>query len=215
MILKSDLNIKQREFWEGDFGEDYLNRIKTLEDYNQWYEENVGFPEEEIWKKYFSGFDKNMSILEVGSNVGIKLSLLKKMGFRNLTGIEINKNAYEIAKKNNPSITWINSSIDSFEPDKSFDLVFTSLVLIHINPEALNSIIKKIIKISKKYIFGFEYYADILTEIPYRGHRNVMWKQNFPLLFMQLEPTLKQIISEKIPYKNNNLQDIVYLFEKN
>ena len=213
--MKSDLNIKQREFWEGDFGEDYLNRIKTLEDYNQWYEENVGFPEEEIWKKYFSGFDKNMSILEVGSNVGIKLSLLKKMGFRNLTGIEINKNAYEIAKKNNPSITWINSSIDSFEPDKSFDLVFTSLVLIHINPEALNSIIKKIIKISKKYIFGFEYYADILTEIPYRGHRNVMWKQNFPLLFMQLEPTLKQIISEKIPYKNNNLQDIVYLFEKN
>src|SRR3989344_5376417 len=116
------------------------------------------------------------------------------MGFRNLTGIEINKNAYEIAKKNNPSITWITSSIDSFEPDKSFDLVFTSLVLIHINPEALNSIIKKIIKISKKYIFGFEYYADILTEIPYRGHRNVMWKQNFPLLFMQLEPTLKQII---------------------
>jgi pseudaminic acid biosynthesis-associated methylase len=212
--LESDLNKNQQEFWKGDFGADYRNRIQTLESYNQFYEENVGFSEEELWKKHFSKFDRNMKILELGSNVGVKLSILKKMGFNNLTGVEINKKTYEIAKQNDPSINWINSSIDSFEPNEKFDLVFTSLVLIHINPKAVNSIIKKMIKISKKYLFGFEYFANELTEIPYRGHRNVMWKQNFPHLFKELEPSLKEIIVEKIPYKNNDLQDVMYLFEK-
>ena len=41
-----------------------------------------------------------------------------------------------------------------------------------------------------------------------------MWKQNFPHLFKELEPSLKEIIVEKIPYKNNDLQDVMYLFEK-
>ena len=212
--MKPDLNTNQREFWKGDFGEDFRNRHQELENYNQWYMENVGVPEEDFWKKYFSKLDKNLKIVELGCNVGVKLSILKKMGFKNLTGVEINKNAYEIAKRNDPSITWINSSIDSFEPDEPFDLVFTSFVLIHINPETLNTIIKKMVNISKKYIFGFENYGEKLTEIPYRGHSNVLWKQNFPALFKELEPSLKEIAIEKIPYKHDNLEDVIYLFEK-
>jgi|TARA_B110000495_G_C23032160_1_gene615088 trans-aconitate methyltransferase len=136
------------------------------------------------------------------------------MGFNNLTGVEINKNTYEIAKRNDPSINWIHSSIDSFEPDEPFDLVYTSLVLIHINPKVLIPIIKKMLKLSKMYVFGFEYYADTLTEIAYRGHQNVLSKQNFPSLFKQLEPSLKEITIEKIPYKNSDLVDVVYLFKK-
>ena len=213
--MEPDLNTNQREFWKGDFGEDFRNRASTLENNNQWYMENVGIPEEDFWKKYFSKLDKDLKIIELGCNVGVKLSILKKMGFNNLTGVEINKNAYEIAKRNDPSITWINSSIDSFDPDESFDLVFTSFVLIHINPEALNSIIKKMINVSKKYIFGFENYAEKLTEISYRGHSNVLWKQNFPALFKELEPSLETVIIEKIPYNNNDLVDVIYLFKKN
>jgi|TARA_B110000495_G_C23032160_1_gene615087 hypothetical protein len=76
--LETNFNADQQEFWKGDFGENYLNRVQTLENYNQYYEENVGFPEEDIWKKYFSGFDRNMKILELGCNVGVKLSILKK-----------------------------------------------------------------------------------------------------------------------------------------
>ena len=213
--MEPDLNTNQREFWKGDFGEDFRNRASTLENNNQWYMENVGIPEEDFWKKHFLKFDRDLKILELGSNVGVKLLILKKMGFNNLTGVEINKNAYEIAKRNDPSITWINSSIDSFEPDEPFDLVFTSFVLIHINPETLNAIIKKMINISKKYIFGFENYAEKLTEISYRGHSNVLWKQNFPALFKELEPSLETVIIEKIPYNNNDLVDVIYLFKKN
>ncbi len=139
--MTSEFN--QQNFWKGDFGETYLNRIPTIESYNQWYLEHVGFPEEDLWKKHFSNFDKNMSILELGSNVGVKLSILKKMGFENLTGVEINQHAYETAKKNLPDIDWIHSSIEEFESSKQYDLVYTSLVLIHISPTVLPSIIKK------------------------------------------------------------------------
>ncbi len=41
-----------------------------------------------------------------------------------------------------------------------------------------------------------------------------MWKQNFPQLFKELEPSLKELTIEKIPYKHDNLEDVVYLFEK-
>jgi len=36
----------------------------------------------------------------------------------------------------------------------------------------------------KKYIWGFEYYADEYTEIPYHRKRNMLWKTNFPKLYL-------------------------------
>ena len=137
------------------------------------------------------------------------------MGFSNLSGLEVNKNAYEIAKKCNPDISFINSSIEKFESNREqFDLVYTSGVLIHIHPSALNAVINKIVNLTKKYIFGFEYYSDVLVEVPYRDHTNVCWKQNFPLLFKKLFPSLTTIKEEKIHYKNNDLCDIAYLLDK-
>ena len=41
---------------------------------------------------------KNLKILELGCNVGINLEILKKMGFNNLYGLEINNKAIEIAR---------------------------------------------------------------------------------------------------------------------
>jgi len=182
---------------------------------NENYKRLTGIATNEIYEKNFDDIDRKSVILELGCNIGLKLSILYKMGFRNLYGLEINKKAYRIAKENNPDINFINSSIEDFETnDKKFDLVYTSGVLVHIHPSNLDMVIKKIINLSKKYIFGFENFSENLAEKKYRGQSNVLWKQNFPILFKKFLPTIRIIKEEKIPYKIENLCDITYLLEK-
>ena len=109
----------------------------------------------------------------------------------------------------------LNSSIEEYDSKgKTFDLVFTSVVLIHQNPKIIESIIQKIIDLSHKFIFGHEFFSENLEEIKYRENSNVMWKQNFPALFQKINPNLKLLKEEEIPYKQNNLFDKAYLFQK-
>ena len=210
----AEKNTQQREFWTGDFGTEYIERNKTIETVNELYKEQTGITVEKIFESFFEKIDRDCTIIELGCNVGLNLSVLNKIGFKNLTGLEINKSAFSIAKKNNPNISFINSSIEDFEVTKTFDLVYTAGVLIHINPDTLPLIIKKIDKLSKKYIFGFEYYSDYLEEIKYRNNESTCWKQNFPELIKKFNPSFKTIKQEKFQYKDENICDIAYLLEK-
>jgi pseudaminic acid biosynthesis-associated methylase len=215
MVDNYESNSDQRKFWSGEFGDSYINRNYSTDQMNQLYKQRTGITFEDVLTKFLIDIDKNSKILELGCNIGLVLSSLKKLGFKNLYGLEINKKSFEIAKENNSDITFINSSIEDYDPKgEKFDLVYTSGVLIHIHPGALNSIIHKMVGLTSEYIFGSEYYSDNLVEIKYREHTNVLWKQNFPLLFTKLYPSIKKIKEEKIYYKNEDLCDIVYLLKK-
>jgi len=208
-----ELNSEQRKIWEGNFGDQYIDRNMTLNSVNEKLFEDMGINLEDLITYFFSDIDRNSSILELGCNVGLNLSILKKMGFKKLFGVEINKKAYEIAQQTHPDIKFFNSSIEEFQPNQKFDLVFTAGVLIHINPELIPSIISKIIDLTNKYIFGFEYHSEEIIEISYRGKENSCWKQDFPKHFFnnaELIWTKKKIF----PYKNGKDTDIAYLLEK-
>jgi len=102
--------------------------------------------------------DKNIKILEIGSNVGRNLNLLLKEGFNNLTGVEINPIAIEYMEKYFPEL---NERIDIYQSsienciklfsDNQFDLVFTMAVLEHIHPDS-EWIFKEIVRITKGLI---------------------------------------------------------------
>lgn len=207
--------LEQQKFWMSDFGNSYVDRSKNLDLVNQIYKNRTGTTFNQIYESFFNNLDKNSKIIELACNVGLKLSILKQLGFKNLYGVEINKKAYEVAKDANPDITFFNSSIEDFDPNgKKFDIVCVSGILVHIHPEHLNSIIHKIISLSKKFIFGLENYSDDPTEVVYRGHSNKLWKQNFPNLYRELYPNIKTIKEQKILHKPGPLVDIAYLFEK-
>jgi len=210
----AEKNTQQRELWMSNFGTDYINRNKTIEVVNELYKKQTGITVEKIFNKFFDEINSESTIIELGCNVGLNLSVLNKMGFKNLTGLEINETAFSIAKKNNPDINFIHSSIENFEFTETYDLVYTAGVLIHINPDTLPLIITKMGQLSKKYIFGFEYFSENLVEIKYRNNENTCWKQNFPLLFKKLFPSIKTVKEEKIHYKKENLCDIAYLLRK-
>ncbi len=207
-------NLNQREFWLGEFGDSYMQRNNNIDKINEEYAKETGISVEQIFHKFFDKVNRKSKILELGCNIGLNLNMLQKMGFTNLSGVELNKKALDIAQKNNNDITFINSSIENFKTSETYDLVYTADVLIHIHPSALKSIINKIINLTNNYIFGFEYYSDNLTEIKYRNYSNVCWKQNFPFVFKKLLPSLKVIKEEKFHYRQIDLVDIAYLLQK-
>ena len=209
-----DINSKQREFWKGNFGAEYAERNFSLKNVNSSYEKETGVTVESIFQTFFKKINRNSKILELGCNVGLNLGILGNMGFNNLTGLEINSETIKLAKTRNSEITFINSSIEEYDSEnEKFDLVFTAGVLIHINPKVLDLILNKIIKLTTRYIFGFEYFSEKLEEISYRGNENVCWKQNFPSAYNKLLPEIKTVKEQKFYYKNNSC-DIAFLLEK-
>lgn len=214
MNNEPELNSEQREIWSGTFGDLYINRNQTIEQVNENFKKETGITVQSIFEDFFAKIPKNYSILELGCNIGVNISMLNKMGFQEITGIEINKKASDIASKNNPYAKIVNSSIEEFEAQQTYDVVFTAGVLIHINPNYLNFIIKKIVNLSREYIFGFEYFSEDLKEVKYRNQLNSCWKQNFPKLYLTSFPNLKMKKIKKIFYKETDLVDVAFLLQK-
>tara|TARA_B110000495_G_C23003037_1_gene592162 strand:- start:1276 stop:1920 length:645 start_codon:yes stop_codon:yes gene_type:complete len=214
MTTISDNN-PQAKTWAGNFGDDYVERNISVDMVNADYVKLTGLEYDEIFSDFFQDLDKDLDILELGCNVGNNLSILKSLEFKNLHGIDINSKSIDIAKSRYSDIHFHNSSIESCEfPAQNFDLVFTAGVLIHINPNTLPDIIKKILSLSKQYVFGFESFSESTSKVFYQNSNNLYWKQNFPQLFKNSSPSLTMIKERKIQYSNSDLKDICYLLQK-
>ena len=213
------MKTEQIKFWEGDFGKEYTDRNTfTAEEWNKWYIENYGVSKDELNGKFLGSLDKDIKILEVGCNVGQQLLGLKRMGFKNLYGIELQQYAVEKAKANTQGINIIQGSgFDIPFKDGFFDLVFTNGVLIHIHPNDIPVIMKEMNRVTNKYIWGFEYYSEELKQVKYRGHDGFLWKMDYAKKFSEINPSLKVVKKEILPYiseahKGNS--DCLYLLSK-
>ena len=96
-----NVNNYQKEIWEGKFGQDFTKRntFKSYKEWNNFYKKRYNFTKEEINKDFLKKIPKKIKILEVGCNIGNQLNCLYKMGFKNLYGIELQKECLKIIKK--------------------------------------------------------------------------------------------------------------------
>ena len=121
------------------------------------------------------------SILELGCLDGANLiSILLECPTAKVSGIDINENAIKYGRevRKNKADMQVGSLYDlsRFE-DKSFDIVFTCGVLIHIPEEKIQEILKEMVRISKYHTFHLELngntevqkYADVGMKIPHKS----------------------------------------------
>ncbi|OPY79043.1 MAG: Methyltransferase domain protein [Syntrophorhabdus sp. PtaU1.Bin153] len=213
------MRTEQMDFWSGKFGKEYtLRNTKEHEAWNQQYMDNYGLTRLEMNRKFLGSLRKDLRILEIGCNTGQQLEGLHKQGFRSLHGIELQWHALECTKVRADGIAVLQAS--GFEiPFKpgAFDLVFTSGVLIHIAPDDLPIIMGEMHRCSSRYIWGFEYYSEKLTEINYRKNANVLWKGDFASIFASAFPDLTIVKKKFYPYISDaecaNV-DCMYLLDK-
>ena len=211
---------EQESFWLGDFGKEYTNRNTpdSKEKLNQFYIENWGVTKTEMNNDFLGELPRNSKILEVGCNSGNQLLLLQDSGFTNIYGVELQAYAFEEAKKRTTGINVIcGSGFDIPFKDNFFDVVCTNGVLIHISPTDLPRIMAEMYRASNRYIWGFEYFSEEVTEINYRGHDGFLWKADYAKLFMDQFPDLKLVKKKLFPYITEGMtenSDCMYLLEK-
>lgn len=208
-------NTHQQKFWSSSFGQGYNDRNTwTVKGFDNFYKKTWGTTRSAMNRAFLRGL-KIDKTLEMGANIGLQLRHLQAMGMDNLTGVELQWDAVERAKRFTKQINIIQgSAFDLPFKDKYYDLVFTSGVLIHIHPRDHQRAMREMYRVSKKYIWGFEYFNETLQEIPYRGNRNVLWKNNFPAVWQRHCPKLKLIKMKKFKYVGQDNVDVMYLFKK-
>lgn len=210
----------QVAFWKGEFGEKYSSRNTfDYKSWNQWYLDNYGKDKEAMNLDFLSEMNKESKVLEVGSNVGQQLYCLKQGGFQNLFGVELQPNAVaECRQRFSDLNVLVGSGFDLPFKDEYFDMVYTSGVLIHIAPENLPKIMSEVVRCSKEYIWGFEYFSEEVTEIPYRGNTNVLWKANHCQMYLDQFPNLTLVKKQDYPYISKEHMgniDQMFLLRKN
>jgi len=210
---------EQASKWSGDFGREYTDRnAMSIEGMDEMYIKRYGLTRAGMNARFLSDIPRDASILEVGCNIGNQLVTLKNAGFTSLAGLEVAPYALERARSR-PEAGGIElvegSALDIPFEDGSFDLVYTSGVLIHISPDDIGRVMSEVCRCSRKYIWGLEYYADEFTEVNYRGHEKLLWKADYASLYLDTCPGTKLLKKERFRYLDNpELEDAMYLIGK-
>ncbi len=193
----------QLKAWQGKFGTDYTKRnSQTLNELDEMFVREYGASAREMFQAAVSNLSIN-TVLEVGCNIGNKLALLYDLGYRNLTGVEPQQEAIELGIKRYPFINFKPGTIFNLPfADRSFDLVFTSGVLIHIAPVDLAKAISEIIRVSKRFVLGFEYFSKNPQSVFYRGKSDLLWKRDFAKSYQLIDSKLSIYYRKKYYHRS-------------
>jgi pseudaminic acid biosynthesis-associated methylase len=178
--LRKETNMltSQEDFWKNKIAGDYTR-------------ENASFDMELgvlAWEKILSKIDKLeiSSYLDCGSNIGRNISFLKAMlpsAAANI--IELAKEPFEKCLNNFQIEESFLGSIRNAKFDKTFDLVFTMGVLIHVSPDSLLETMGQMYEMSSRYIVIGEYFNRTPVMINYRGTDDKLFKRDFGKLFVE------------------------------
>ena len=164
---------RQINQWKKNFGDQYIER--NVGDLDLSYIQKYEISRSSMNNNFLGFIDRDIKILEVGTNRGLQIEKLKPMGFKNFYGIEINKRAINICKNRIGNINLVEASaLEIPFKDNSFDLVFTLGVLIHIPPDCIDLVMKEIYRVSKRFIWGSEYYSEKYAAIIYRENEKLL-----------------------------------------
>jgi len=177
----TEIQTEQALFWQGDFGDQYISRNRS----EVLHSSNVHF-----FSKIFASVGGEInSVLELGANIGMNfLALRQLIPDIAYTGVEINSAAAEELRALGPDV--VTSSIESFDSEFSWDLVFTKGVLIHLNPESLDSTYEKMVRLSSRFVLVAEYFSPDPVAVSYRGETDRLFKRDFAGEILDLYPSL-------------------------
>jgi pseudaminic acid biosynthesis-associated methylase len=185
--------------WKGDFGDAYTQRNADAA--------NGRLP---FWQELLSSIEVER-VLEVGCNLGANLRWLATLlPPHQVYGIDVNNSALSELRTAVPTINAVWSVARELPfRDRFFDLVYTTGVLIHQPPDTLPEVMAEIVRCSRRYVLAGEYYAETVTEVPYRGQQGALFKMDFGGLYLQRFPELKLVRKGFLP-RGSGWDDITW-----
>ena len=166
----------QDAFWTDEYAEDYRSK-------NSEFDNELG---RKGWAKILEKADLiEKTYLEVGCNIGRNLDQLSLLD-PELTpsAIEINSKALDYVRSRHAlQRSFCGPAQEASFPGAFFELVFTCGVLIHVPPEDLLDVMKKMHGWTSKYIVIAEYFNRTPVSIEYQGRPNLLFKRDFGAMF--------------------------------
>lgn len=196
--------LRLESLWQGDFGDAYVERNRT-----------VGDTRQSFWQDLLTRFPVQ-SALEVGCNVGGNLRwFVDHLPPQQIYGIDINLTALGKLHADFPHINALYSPARDLPfRDRWFDLTFTMGVLIHQPDTTLPLVMSEIVRCSRRYVLCGEYFAAERTEVPYRDQTGALIKRDFGRLYAEQFPQLN-LIHQTFLGRDQGWDDVtVWLFEK-
>lgn len=197
-----------KKLWKGS---DYLDRNpKTGAEQDALYLSYFGVTRTQMNARFLADIPKDCTILEIGCGAGCELELLRDAGFTNLKGVDLNPEAVEFCQGKGLCVIEADAERLPFK-DGSFDLVMTNGLLIHIPLERLSVVMGEIVRVSRKYVMGLEYWRRHFRMLPYHGRDDEMWAG--PYMDEYLKMGLEKIDSEFYAYQDGKV-DQMFLARK-
>jgi pseudaminic acid biosynthesis-associated methylase len=190
--------------WRGSFGREYTDRNAA-----------AGSGRERFWAELLAAHPV-ASVLEVGSNVGANLRwIAPRVGTGRVVGVDLNEYALSQLRVTAPDSHGVVATSRQLPfRTGAFDLVFTAGVLIHHAPDTLGDVLVEIVRCARRYVLCLEYFADGVVEVPYRGQRNALFKQDFGACYRQACPGLRLLSTGHLAKDEGWDNVTVWLFGK-
>ena len=173
--------------WSGAFGDRYTERNVASTDAVR--------GRARIWAEVLSHMDGDLpkSALEVGPNLGLNLRGLANIAEIDCWGLEPNPAARK--RLVDDGVLPADRVLEGFGhsiplADRAVDLAFTTGVLIHVDPSLLEATMREIHRVAAKYVFCCEYFSPKPETVPYRGETDLLFKNDFGSLYMDMFPDL-------------------------
>jgi len=166
--------------WKGEFGARYAERNKITPP--------AVAATEKLWYEIFSNvyIPPGAWVYEVGANIGLNMVVLDHiLDDCYLFASEPNEEARKLLEEtgtcevNSDALPNLTSS-----ESETYDLVFTSGVLIHIPTIDLYQSCAEIYRVSKRWIVAIEYFSTQEIEIPYRGNDGMLWTRDYGSFYL-------------------------------
>lgn len=174
----------QEAFWAGEFGDAYIERNEAPELLASYVH---------LLSNALRRAGRIDSAIEFGANIGLNLVALRMLRPKiELSAIEINARAVERLNRIDGVKVHHGSIVDP-HADKTYDLAFVAGVLIHLAPELLPEVYRRLVGASHRYVLVSEYYNPAPVMVPYRGNDDRLYKRDFAGEMLDAFPNLKLV----------------------
>lgn len=164
------LETPQESFWAGEFGDAYVLRNQG---------EALRASNIALFSSILASTAGIRSLIEYGANVGLNLIALRHLlPTAQFAAVEINEKAVERLRALG-SVEVHHASMLEFAPRRTYDLVLSKGVLIHLNPKELPRAYELLHRSTARYICIAEYYNPNPVTVTYRGHAERLFKRDF------------------------------------
>ncbi len=170
-----EIHAEPRDTWGGESAGEYARQFHfSPAQLNQHWLDTFGTTRTGIVKRFFPE-NRDLRILEIGCNCGNQLELLRSLGYEQVYGLEIGREARKMAVDRGFDVQLADASEPLHLPNRYLDVVYSCACLSHIPPDRVQLTVNEMRRISAGPVILTEYYAFPME--------NFCWLHDYPGLF--------------------------------